>query len=216
MDTVSIGVLGGSGLYQMKELTDQSSVTVDTPFGKPSDARPEHARLQAGGVPAAPRPRPPAAAHGAALPANIHALKQLGMECVLGLRRGHMQEEIASRPLRLVDQFLDRTRGRPRPSSATASSPTSPFADPVCADLAGCWHAPRRGGRHAHDGGTYLCMEGPQFSTRAESQLYRTWGVDVIGMTNLPEAKLAREAEIGYATIALVTDYDCWHETEEV
>jgi 5'-methylthioadenosine phosphorylase len=150
--------------------------------------------------------------------ANLHAMKQLGMDCVVGISAvGSMKEHIEPGHLVLVDQFLDRTRGRTQESTFFGDGCVAHahFADPVWEPLRQlALQAARKAGATAHDGGTYVCMEGPLFSTRAESRLYRSWGVDVIGMTNLQEAKLAREAEIAYATVALVTDYDCWHETE--
>jgi 5'-methylthioadenosine phosphorylase len=145
-------------------------------------------------------------------------MKQLGMGCVVGISAvGSMQEHLQPGHFVLVDQFIDRTRGRTEQSTFFGDGCVAHahFADPVWEPLRKlALAAARKAGATAHDGGTYLCMEGPLFSTRAESRLYRSWGVDVIGMTNLQEAKLAREAEIAYTTIALVTDYDCWHETE--
>jgi 5'-methylthioadenosine phosphorylase len=150
--------------------------------------------------------------------ANLHAMKQLGMDCVVGISAvGSMKEHIEPGHLVLVDQFLDRTRGRTHESTFFGDGCVAHahFADPVWEPLRLlALQAARTAGATAHDGGTYVCMEGPLFSTRAESRMYRSFGVDVIGMTNLQEAKLAREAEIAYATVALVTDYDCWHETE--
>ncbi len=219
MDTVSIGVLGGSGLYRMKELTDQSSLMVDTPFGMPSD---EIVVGTLAGKRVAFLPR-----HGrghrllpAEIPylANIHALRQLGVRHLISVSAvGSMRESIAPGQICLPDQFIDLTQGRPRTFFGGGIVGHIPFSKPVCAALAEVLHrAGRQAGAVVHPGGTYVCIEGPQFSTLAESRLYRSWGVDVIGMTNLPEARLAREAEICYATIALATDYDCWHETEEV
>ena len=146
--------------------------------------------------------------------ANIYGLKKLGVERILSLRAvGSLKEEHQPLDFVIPDQFFDRTRGpRSTLSSATASWPTSAFADPVCPELAQAVEgACQKAGVTAKRGGTYLCMEGPQFSTKAESNVYRSWGMDVIGMTNLQEAKLAREAEICYVTVAMVTDYDCWH-----
>jgi len=219
MDTVSIGVLGGSGLYQMKELTDQSSVTIDTPFGRPSD---EIVVGTLAGRRVAFLPR-----HGrghrllpSAIPylANIHALRQLGVRQLISVSAvGSMRETIAPGHLCLPDQFIDLTQGRPRTFFGGGIVGHIPFNKPVCADLAAVLHrAGKKAGAVMHAGGTYVCIEGPQFSTLAESRLYRSWGVDVIGMTNLPEARLAREAEMCYATLALATDYDCWHETAAV
>jgi 5'-methylthioadenosine phosphorylase len=219
MDTASIGVLGGSGLYQMKELTDQNSVTVDTPFGTPSD---EIVVGTLAGRRVAFLPR-----HGrghrllpAEIPylANIHALRQLGVQHLIAVSAvGSMREEIAPGHICLPDQFIDLTQGRPRTFFGGGIVGHIPFNKPVCAELAEVLkRAGKKAGAVMHTGGTYVCIEGPQFSTIAESRLYRSWGVDVIGMTNLPEARLAREAEMCYATLALATDYDCWHETAEV
>jgi 5'-methylthioadenosine phosphorylase len=150
--------------------------------------------------------------------ANVHAMKQLGMTAVVGISAvGSMREDVRPGDLVLVDQFIDRTRGRTEESTFFGDGCVAHahFADPVWEPLRQvALAAARAAGATVHDGGTYVCMEGPLFSTRAESRLYRSWGVDVIGMTNLQEAKLAREAEIAYTTIALVTDYDCWHESE--
>jgi 5'-methylthioadenosine phosphorylase len=149
--------------------------------------------------------------------ANLFGFKLLGVERIVSLSAvGSMKEGIRPLDIVVVDQFLDRTRHRPDTFFGDGLVAHVSLADPVCPQLAKLFvHAARAAGATVHDGGTYLCMEGPQFSTRAESRLYRQWGVDVIGMTNLQEAKLAREAEICYATLALVTDYDCWHEDEE-
>jgi 5'-methylthioadenosine phosphorylase len=149
--------------------------------------------------------------------ANIYALKSLGVERILSASAvGSMQEQIRPRDVVLVDQFIDRTRHRPATFFGDGIAAHVAFADPVCPELRGVLLDAAEGEvPRAHPHGTYLCIEGPTFSSRAESRLYRAWGVDVIGMTNLPEARLAREAEICYATLALVTDYDCWHEDEE-
>ncbi|MFN9332844.1 MAG: S-methyl-5'-thioadenosine phosphorylase, partial [Planctomycetota bacterium] len=215
----TLGVIGGSGIYDLPGLQDRKEVVVETPFGPPSDA------LVTGtlaGVRMAFLPRHGRghrlAPHELPFRANLHAMKQLGMECVVGISAvGSMKEHIEPGHLVLVDQFLDRTRGRTQESTFFGDGCVAHahFADPVWEPLRQlALQAARKAGATAHDGGTYVCMEGPLFSTRAESKLYRSWGVDVIGMTNLQEAKLAREAEIAYATVALVTDYDCWHETE--
>ena len=219
MSARTLGVIGGSGIYDLPGLQDRKEVVVDTPFGKPSDA------LVTGtlsGVRMAFLPRHGRghrlAPHELPFRANLHAMKQLGMDCVVGISAvGSMKEHIEPGHLVLVDQFLDRTRGRTQESTFFGDGCVAHahFADPVWEPLRQlALQAARKAGATAHDGGTYVCMEGPLFSTRAESKLYRSWGVDVIGMTNLQEAKLAREAEIAYATVALVTDYDCWHETE--
>lgn len=215
----TLGVLGGSGLYDMPGLEDRAEVAVETPFGMPSDLV-VTGRLH--GVRVAFLPRHGRghrlAPHELPYRANLHAMKQLGMECVVGISAvGSMREDLRPGELVLVDQFLDRTRGRTAESTFFGDGCVAHahFADPVWEPLRQqALAAARAAGAVAHDGGTYLCMEGPLFSTRAESQLYRSWGVSVIGMTNLQEAKLAREAELAYATVALVTDYDCWHEAE--
>jgi len=219
MTEKTLGILGGSGLYDLPELEDREEHALDTPFGPPSDVV-VTGRLH--GVRCAFLPR-----HGrghrllpSELPfrANLCALKQLGMECVLGISAvGSMREDIVPGDLVLIDQFIDRTRGRTAESTFFGDGCAAHvhFADPIWEPLRRLvLEAARSTGANVHDGGTYLCMEGPAFSTRAESHLYRSWGVHVIGMTNLQEAKLAREAEIAYATVALATDYDCWHETE--
>ncbi|MFK7742520.1 MAG: S-methyl-5'-thioadenosine phosphorylase [Planctomycetota bacterium] len=219
MSEKTLGIIGGSGLYDLPGLENTKTVELETPFGKPSDAI-VTGTLQ--GVRLAFLPR-----HGKGhrlapneLPfrANIHAMKQLGMDCVVGISAvGSMKIDLRPGELVLVDQFLDRTRGRTEESTFFGNGCVAHahFADPIWEPLRKlALAASRAAGAVAHDGGTYLCMEGPLFSTRAESRLYRSWDVDVIGMTNLQEAKLAREAEIAYSTVALVTDYDCWHEAE--
>lgn len=209
-----IGVIGGSGLYDVAALVDREEVAVSTPFGDPS------APIVVGAL--AGRRVAFLARHGIGhriLPselnfrANVYALKTLGVEWIVSASAvGSLQERF--RPLDVVvpDQFLDRTRGRVSTFFGRGLVAHVTFARPICRRLSGivCESA-RIAGAQAHEGGTYVCMEGPQFSTLAESRLYRSWGMDVIGMTNLQEAKLAREAEICYATLALVTDYDCWH-----
>lgn len=213
-----VGVIGGSGLYEMEGLTDVKSVKVETPFGDPSD---EYVTGMLGDVKMIFLPR-----HGRGhrlLPsevnyrANIYGMKKLGAGHVISVSAvGSMREEIKPGHIVIVDQFFDRTKGRQSTFYGDGVVGHVEFADPVCADLSGVLHkAARDAGATVHMGGTYICIEGPQFSTRAESRIYRSWGVDVIGMTNIPEAKLAREAEICYATVALSTDYDCWHTTEE-
>lgn len=218
MTAKTLGIIGGSGIYELAALQDKQEVAIDTPFGRPSDA------LITGtlhGVRMAFLPRHGRghvlAPHELPFRANIHAMKQLGMECVLGISAvGSMREHLHPGDFVLVDQFLDRTRGRTQESTFFGDGCVAHahFADPVWEPLRQlALQAARAAGATAHDGGTYVCMEGPLFSTRAESRLYRSFGADVIGMTNLQEAKLAREAEIAYATVALVTDYDCWHES---
>jgi 5'-methylthioadenosine phosphorylase len=216
----TIGIIGGSGLYEMEGLADVREETVATPFGPPSDAI-VRGRLGASELLFLPR-------HGrghrilpSELPfrANIWALKKLGAERVVAVGAvGSLREEIAPGHLVVPDQFIDRTRGRIGTFFGDGIVAHIGFGDPVCPVLRGALVAgARAAGATVHDGGTYVCMEGPQFSTRAESELYRSWGAAVIGMTNLQEAKLAREAELCFATLALATDYDCWRQgTEEV
>ena len=216
----TLGIIGGSGLYELDSLEDREEVQLSTPFGDPSDAL-ITGRLH--GVRMAFLPRHGRghrlAPHELPFRANIHAMKQLGMKCVLGISAvGSMREDIVPGDLVLVDQFIDRTRGRTEESTFFGNGCVGHvhFADPVWEPLRELVVAAARStGATVHDGGTYICMEGPAFSTRAESHVYRTMGVSVIGMTNLQEAKLAREAEIAYATVALATDYDCWHEGEK-
>ena len=209
-----IGVIGGSGLYDMADLADREEVVVSTPFGEPS------APFVIGSL--AGRRVAFLARHGIGhriLPselnfrANVYAFKTLGVERIVSASAvGSLREEYAPLDIVIPDQFLDRTRGRISTFFGEGIAAHIPFAHPVCAALAGvAGEAAGAAGARAHRGGIYVCMEGPQFSTLAESRLYRSWGMDVIGMTNLQEAKLAREAEICYATLALVTDYDCWH-----
>jgi len=213
MGTGKIGVIGGSGLYAMAALENVHEIEVTTPFGPPSDAYivgtlhgrdmvflPRHGRGHR---------LPPSAIN---FRANIYGLKSLGVEWVIAVSAvGSMREEIQPGHLVIPDQFIDRTRSRVSTFFEEFTVHVA-LADPVCAVVADALHqAAAATGATVHLGGTYLCMEGPQFSTRAESRLYRQWGVDVIGMTNMPEAKLAREAELCYATLALATDYDCWH-----
>lgn len=214
-----IGVIGGSGLYEIEELTSVQEVVLDTPFGCPSDA---YITGVLDGVKMVFLPR-----HGRGhrlLPsevnyrANIHGMKQLGVERIISVSAvGSMKEEIVPGHIVIPDQFFDRTQGK-RASTFFGEGVVGhvQFADPVCADLAAVlYDAAVAAGAVAHKGGTYICIEGPNFSTRAESNIYRSWGVDVIGMTNIPESRLAREAEICYATVALATDYDCWHAEHE-
>jgi 5'-methylthioadenosine phosphorylase len=213
-----IGVIGGSGLYEMEGLTALERVRLETPFGAPSD---EYLVGRLGDTRMVFLPRhgrghriPP---HQINFRANIYGMKQLGVEAIVSVSAvGSMREDIRPGDIVVVDQFVDRTRQRVSTFFQDGCAGHVQFADPVCPVVAAALHAAaQQVGARVHQGGTYVCMEGPQFSTRAESRLYRQWGVDVIGMTNLPEAKLAREAELCYATIALATDYDCWHETEE-
>jgi 5'-methylthioadenosine phosphorylase len=211
-----IGIIGGSGLYQIDGLEGASWVTLETPWGDPSD-QVLVGRLD--GVPMAFLPR-----HGrghvhspTTVPyrANIDALKQLGVTDVISVSAcGSFREQMAPGDFVIVDQFIDRTFAREKSFFGTGCVAHVSLAHPTCPRLgAACATAARAEGITVHDAGTYLCMEGPQFSTLAESRLYRSWGCDVIGMTNMPEAKLAREAELCYASVAMVTDYDCWHES---
>jgi len=214
----SIGILGGSGLYALAGLDDPRELSLSTPFGAPS------APLVAGTI--AGRPVAFLARHGREhrlIPseinyrANLYALKVLGVERIFSASAvGSMREDVHPRDVVVPDQFIDRTHSRASTFFGDGVAAHVSLADPFCPELRGLLvEGTRHEGGSVHDSGTYLCMEGPAFSTRAESRLYRSWGVDVIGMTNLTEAKLAREAEICYATLALVTDYDCWHEEEE-
>ena len=210
-----IGIIGGSGLYQLPGLSEAQWVDVDTPWGAASD---QILTGRMAGVEMAFLPR-----HGrghvhspSSVPyrANIDALKRLGVTDVISMSAcGSLQERMAPGDFVIVDQFIDRTRGRDRSFFGPGCVAHVSLAHPVCADLgAACAQAARAAGVRVHEGGTYLAMEGPQFSTLAESRMYRgQWGADVIGMTNMPEAALAREAELCYASVAMVTDYDCWH-----
>ena len=210
----TVGVIGGSGLYEIESLEQVEEIELDTPYGKPSDAIisgvlggtrmlfiPRHGRghrLTPSEVP---------------YRANIWALAKLGARWCISLSAvGSLKMEIVPGHVVIVDQFIDRTKGRPSTFFGDGVVGHIPFGDPISGVLAEVLTgAAKDAGATVHAGGTYVCMEGPAFSTRAESELYRSWGASVIGMTNLPEAKLAREAEIAYATVALATDYDCWH-----
>jgi 5'-methylthioadenosine phosphorylase len=214
-----IAVIGGSGLYEIEGLTDVQEVNPATPFGHPSDSivigtlagmrvafLPRHGRghrLQPTEIPAR---------------ANIYALKLLGVEHVIAINSvGSFKEEIAPGHLLIPDQFIDRTSQRVNTFFGGGIVAHIQFADPVCPDLSRLlYESAKEAGAHVHPKGTYVVMEGPAFSTRAESRLHRSWGADVIGMTALPEAKLAREAEMCYAVIACATDYDSWHESKEI
>jgi 5'-methylthioadenosine phosphorylase len=213
-----LGVIGGSGLYEIEGLVGTEEVRVDTPFGPPSDVVvrgrlkdttllfiPRHGRGH--GI----------APHRIEARANVCALKKLGATHLVSISAvGSMREDIVPGDFVIVDQFIDLTKKRASTFFDDGLVAHVGFADPVCDHLSAALNAAaRRAGARVHAGGTYLCMEGPQFSTRAESLLYRSWGVSVIGMTAMPEAKLAREAELPYALLALATDYDCWHETED-
>jgi 5'-methylthioadenosine phosphorylase len=216
--SVPIGIIGGSGLYQMEGLKVIEERKLNTPFGEPSDP---YIVGEIEGVRVAFLSR-----HGRGhrvIPsdinyrANIFGFKLLGVHTILSASAvGSMKESYHPTDIVFPDQFIDRTRHRPDTFFGNGIVGHITFADPICAAVVSiAFAAGREAGARVHERGVYVCIEGPQFSTRAESNLYRSWGVDVIGMTNLQEAKLAREAEICYATMALVTDYDCWHETAE-
>lgn len=214
----TVGVIGGSGLYEMSGLENIESVNVETPWGKPSD---EIVICSARGFRVAFLPRH-GRGHGI-LPseinyrANIYALKSLGAQWIISVGAvGSMKENIKPGEVVIPDQFIDHTKKRESSFFGKGVAAHISMADPVCGGLAEVLHkSAAETGAAVHKGGTYICIEGPQFSSRAESFLYRNWGADVIGMTNMPEAKLAREAEICYATLALPTDYDCWHAEHE-
>lgn len=218
MEPVKVGVLGGSGLYDMEDLEIEDKVKLDTPFGDPSD---EFVVGTLSGIRVAFLPR-----HGTGhrIPpthinyrANIWGMKMLGVERIIASGAcGSFKNELPPGHIVVIDQFIDRTRNREATFTGPGLVAHGLFADPVCADLAAAlFDSAKKAGAPVTMGGTYVCMEGPLFSTRAESHLYRSFGADVIGMTNLTEAKLAREAEICYASLALVTDFDCWHEEED-
>ncbi|GER86382.1 S-methyl-5'-thioadenosine phosphorylase [Dictyobacter vulcani] len=219
MPQAKIGVIGGSGLYQMENMTDVEEIRIQTPFGDPSDVitigkvsgvemafLPRHGRghrLNPSEVPSR---------------ANIWALKSLGVEWVISVSAvGSLRQEIAPRDLVIPDQLLDRTKSRVNSFYEGGVVVHCAFAEPFCPTLSSLLleSAHELGDVKVHQGGTYVCMEGPLFSTKAESNAYRQMGMDIIGMTALPEAKLAREAELCYAVIACATDYDCWYESEE-
>ena len=214
MLTAEIGIIGGSGLYSMPGFEAQEEANLETPFGRPSD---NYVLGKLAGRSVAFLAR-----HGRGhrispselnFRANIYGMKSLGVQRIISLSAvGSLKEE--HRPLDFVipEQFFDRTKGRVSTFFGDGLVAHISFADPVCPQMTGVLMGACRGaGVSAKKGGTYLCMEGPAFSTKAESNVYRSWGMDVIGMTNLQEAKLAREAEICYVTVAMVTDYDCWH-----
>lgn len=219
-----IGVIGGSGIYGLEGLTEVEEVQVHTPFGAPSgplltgrmgDARMVFLARHDRGHRLLP--------HEINYRANIYAMKTMGVQWLVSLSAvGSMREEIRPGDMVVVDQFFDRTQGRASTFFGDGIAAHVGLGDPVSPILAGALYAAAcdvadqdPDGYTVHRGGTYLVMNGPAFSTRAESRIYRSWGVDVIGMTNLPEAKLAREAEISFATLAMATDYDCWHEAED-
>jgi len=214
MQRAQIGIIGGSGLYDMADVTDREEVTLTTPFGEPSGPY-VIGTLRGTRVAFLAR-------HGAGhrvspselnFRANIFGMKLLGVEYILSASAvGSLREEYKPADIVIPDQFFDRTKGRPSTFFGRGLVAHVGFAHPFCRILSDiAFESGKKAGATIHRGGTYVCMEGPQFSTLAESKLYRSWGMDIIGMTNLQEAKLAREAEICYTTIALVTDYDCWH-----
>lgn len=218
MSDIKIGIIGGTGLYEMEELKKRETVTIDTPFGSPSDS---YLVGELNGIRIAFLPR-----HGIGhriLPhelnfrANIYGFKKIGVERIISVSAvGSMKENIEPLHMVLPDQFFDRTKKRIDTFFGGGIVAHVSFAQPICLHLRNILHKKIKELKlPVHNGGTYLSIEGPQFSTKAESHIYRSWKVDVIGMTNLQEAKLAREAEICYATVALVTDYDCWKEEEE-
>jgi len=218
MDKKMIGVIGGSGLYELDKLENIKKEKVDTPFGQPSD---QYILGDLEGVPMVFLPR-----HGQGhiytpseinYRANIWGMKKLGVTHIMSVSAcGSLQEHIEPGHIILIDQFIDRTRGRQATFFGNGCVGHVPFADPICKELAQILYSTGSELKiPVYQGGAYVCMEGPAFSTRAESHLYRSWGATVIGMTNVTEAKLAREAEIAYATLALATDYDCWHEDHD-
>jgi 5'-methylthioadenosine phosphorylase len=224
--SLALGVIGGSGLYDMPGLEEPETIEVDTPYGAPSDAL-RRARVSGSDNHLLFLPRhgrghrvPP---HAINYRANLCAMKKLGADAVLSISAvGSMRDDVHPGDLVVVDQFIDLTKRRRSTYFDEGVAAHVAFANPVCPVLAGALFevASAVAGKadtppSVHRGGTYVCIEGPQFSTRAESLVYRSWNVDVVGMTNMPEAKLAREAELPYATLALATDYDCWHESEE-
>jgi 5'-methylthioadenosine phosphorylase len=214
MQRAQTGIIGGSGLYDMADVTDREEVKITTPFGEPSapyllgtlrGKRVAFLARHGGGHRVSPSELN--------FRANIFGMKTLGVEYILSASAvGSLKEDYRPADIVIPDQFFDRTKGRPSSFFGRGLVGHVGFAHPFCKILSGiAYDSGKRAGATVHKGGTYVCMEGPQFSTLAESKLYRSWGMDIIGMTNLQEAKLAREAEICYTTIALVTDYDCWH-----
>jgi len=218
MPKAKIAVIGGTGLYDVQGLTEKQEVDIDTPFGKPSDNI-LVGRLGGTGIAFLPRHGKGHCISPTEVPsrANIYALKSLGVEHIIAVNAvGSLKEEIKPGDLLIPDQLIDRTCLRKNTFFGEGIVAHISFADPFCPALSQVlYQAAREAGATVHQGGTYVVMEGPAFSTRAESFLHRSWGADVIGMTALPEAKLAREAEICYAIIACATDYDCWHEAHE-
>jgi len=216
--TQRIGIIGGSGLYDIEGMDVLDEMRIETPWGEPSDIL-TLARFGNQEVVFLPRHGrghriPP---HAINYRANIYAMKLAGVSQIISISAvGSLRENIAPGDFVIVDQFVDRTHGRPSTFFEGPIVAHTSMADPVCGSLRQrLLSACRSAEITTHDGGCYLTMQGPQFSSRGESELYRRWGMDIIGMTNLPEAKLAREAELCYATVAMCTDYDCWHEEEE-
>ncbi|MDH5695258.1 MAG: S-methyl-5'-thioadenosine phosphorylase [Dehalococcoidia bacterium] len=218
MPQAKIGVIGGSGLYKIDGLTDIEEVNIDTPFGKPSDSI-TIGKLEGVGIAFLPRHGKGHRISPTEVPyrANIYALKSLGVEWLISVNTvGSFKSKIKPGDLVIPDQLIDRTRNRVNSFFGEGIVIHIPFAQPFCPVLSQIlFEAAKEAGANVHPNGTYVAMEGPAFSTRAESRLYRSWGADVVGMTALPEAKLAREAEICYASIAGVTDYDSWQEKSQ-
>lgn len=218
MPEAKIAVIGGTGLYEIEGMTDIEESHVKTPFGDPSDS------IITGKLGETTLAFLPRHGRGHRLPpnelpqrANMYALKSLGVEWIIAINScGSFKEELKPRDLVVPDQVIDRTKGRISTFFGNGIVGHIPFAEPFCPNLAQIlYQAARESGARVHRGGTFIAMEGPQFSTKAESRLYKSWGADIIGMTVMPEAKLAREAEICYATLACVTDYDSWHDDLE-
>jgi len=218
MPQAKIGVIGGTGLYDIEGLTDIEEVNIDTPFGKPSDAI-TIGKLEGVGIAFLPRHGRGHRISPTELPvrANIYALKSLGVEHIIAVSSaGSFKQEIKPGDLLIPDQIIDRTRNRVNTFFGDGIVTHIPFAEPFCPTLCQVlYESAKEAGASVHPRGTFVVMEGPAFSTRAESRLYRSWGADIIGMTALPEAKLAREAEICYAIIGCVTDYDSWQERSQ-
>jgi 5'-methylthioadenosine phosphorylase len=216
MPQAKIGVIGGTGLYEIEGMTDIETVKIKTPFGNPSDSIIIGA-LEGTRIAFLPRHGRGHRISPSELPsrANIYALKSLGVEWIIAINScGSFKEELKPRELVIPDQIIDCTRGRQSTFFKDGIVAHIPFAEPFCPVLSEIlFRSAKEAGASVHKGGTFLTMEGPQFSTKAESRLYKAWGADIIGMTVLPEAKLAREAEICYASVACVTDYDSWHES---
>ena len=218
MPQVKIGVIGGTGLYDVEGLVEVGEISIDTPFGKPSDVI-ITGKLEGVGVAFLPRHGRGHTIMPTEVPsrANIYALKSLGVKSIIAINSiGSLRQEIKQGDLVIPDQLIDRTKSRANTFFGEGIVAHIQFAEPFCPELRKLlYDTAGEAGANAHPDGTYVVMEGPAFSTRAESHLHRAWGGDIIGMTALPEAKLAREAEICYAIIACATDYDVWHETEE-